>query len=145
MSPSIITISIQAPSLSLPLSLSSQIADTTGSYESSILSPHGSLQSSPLDTSPLATIPPSSCNGGGRIEEEGDVVFPANVSHSWLCNDTLLCLHDSSQPENMAAFQHHWRRGSVRPLAVHFEIYSHLSFPPSPSCSPSSASDSSRS
>ena len=89
----------------LPLSpLPSQMEP--GGSESSLASPLGSLQSSPLDSSPL-TLPTSCANG------REDTMFPASVPHSWLCDGTLLCLHDASREDNMAAFQHQWRRGLV--------------------------------
>ena len=104
--------SVCLPLLPLPPSLTSSPSQVdSGGCDSSLASPIGPLHPSPLDSSPrpLPSSSSSSTTSNGREE----VVFPTDVAHSWLCNNTLLCLHDAYQPDNMAAFQHQWRRGRV--------------------------------
>ena len=110
-----------------------------GGSESSLTSPLGSLQSSPLGSSPLPPLTSSSHPNGTE-----QAVFPSTVPHSWLCDGTLLCLHDPVREDNMAAFQHQWRRGAVRDGATSHETTSlPLPLPPLPSLPPSVASVSS--
>ena len=55
---------------------------------------------------------PHSCSNGNDDQFE---IPPINAPHTWLCDDTLLCLLDVRHEQNMPAFQERWMRGQVRP------------------------------